>query len=118
MVNGYHCEADAVVGDALVDTQFIYEGTGQSQMDVVLLVLDGNHASHRFYYSGKHKGIYDLTIYYLLFIYDLSNLQFNNLQCTIDLQFSNIIIYYFFSWQYSIYDLTIYYLRFIYDLVI
>ena len=26
-------------------------------------------------------------------IYDLSNLQFNNVQCTIDLQFSNLIIY-------------------------
>ena len=38
--------------------------------------------------------IYDLTIYYLRFIYDLSNLQFNNVQCTIDLQFSNLTIYF------------------------
>jgi hypothetical protein len=24
-------------------------------MDVVLLMLDGDHSRHRFYYSGKHK---------------------------------------------------------------
>ena len=51
-------------------------------------------------------------------IYDLFNLQFDNLQCTIDLQFSNLIIYRVnvFNLQFSIYE--IYDLRFIYDLVI
>ncbi|MBR6129106.1 MAG: hypothetical protein IKQ07_05695, partial [Bacteroidaceae bacterium] len=38
--------------------------------------------------------IYNLTIYDLLFIYDLFNVQFSNLQCTIDLQFSNLVIYF------------------------
>ncbi len=50
----HNCQANAVVGDALVDAKFLYEGAGQSQMDVVLFMFNGDHSRHTFNYSGKH----------------------------------------------------------------
>ena len=57
-------EANAIVSNALVDAQLLYKWAGQGQVDVVLLVFYGNNACHTFYDTGKHEGIYYLTIYY------------------------------------------------------
>ena len=50
----HNCQANAVVGDALVDAKFLYEGAGQGEMHVVLLVFNSDHLRHCFYDSGKH----------------------------------------------------------------
>ena len=52
--DAHDCQANAVVGDTLVDAKFLHEGTGQSQMDVVLFMFNGDHSRHTFNYSGKH----------------------------------------------------------------
>ena len=54
MVNGYDGQANAVMGDALVDAEFVYERASQSQMDVVLVVFYGDYPRHAFNDSGKH----------------------------------------------------------------
>ncbi len=50
----HDCQANAVVGDALVDAKFLNEGTGEGQMYIILFMLDGDHSRHTFNYSGKH----------------------------------------------------------------
>ncbi len=54
MVNGNDRQANAIVGNALVDTQLMGKRTGKRQMNVVLVVFYGYNASHTLYYSGKH----------------------------------------------------------------
>ena len=53
-------QANAVVGNALVDVELFYEWARQSEMHVVLLVFNGDNTRHTFNYSGKHNVIYDL----------------------------------------------------------
>ena len=53
-------QANAVVGNALVDVELFYEWARQSEMHVVLLVFNGDDTRHTFNYSGKHNVIYDL----------------------------------------------------------
>ena len=53
-------QANAVVGNALVDAELFYEWARQSEMHVVLLVFNGDDTRHTFNYSGKHNVIYDL----------------------------------------------------------
>ena len=48
-------QADAIVSNALVDAQLLDEGAGKGQVDVVLLVLYGNHACHAFNDTGEHR---------------------------------------------------------------
>ena len=48
-------EADAVVGDALVNVQLVYKGACKRQVHIVLLVFDGHYSCHSFYNSGKHS---------------------------------------------------------------
>jgi hypothetical protein len=49
-----HSEADAVVGDALVNAQLVDERTGQREIDIIAVFLDGYNGSKFFYNSGKH----------------------------------------------------------------
>jgi hypothetical protein len=48
------------VGDRLIDAECVTERVAKCEMFVGLLLVDTNDLSHCFYYSGKHKIIYDL----------------------------------------------------------
>ena len=50
-VDGGHCEAYAVVGDALVDTQLGSERAAQGDVDISATALDSDNRGHCFNYS-------------------------------------------------------------------
>ena len=50
-VDGYDGEAYAVVGDGLVDAEFVGEGAAQGELEVALLACGGNYCAGGFYNS-------------------------------------------------------------------
>ena len=52
----FHCEADAVMGNALVNFEFVGDRGGDPECLVGSVGLDGDDFAEGFYYTGKHMG--------------------------------------------------------------
>jgi len=65
-IDGHDGEADAVVGDALVNLQFVDEGAGEREVDILAVVADGHDGGKFFYDSGKHDGYFRFTEFSIL----------------------------------------------------
>ena len=73
VLDAHHSEADAIVGNALVYFQLIDKAATEREVDILLVVTDGNDGCHLFYYTAKHIFISD-AIFLVLSCYACAKL--------------------------------------------
>jgi len=55
VIDSYYGEADAIVGDALVDFEVVGDRGGDGEMDIAAFVEDACDAAAVFYDASKHE---------------------------------------------------------------